>query len=140
MDASVVYVTAANSAEASTIGRTLVEAQLVACANVLEGVKSIYRWQGAIHEVPLTAAGQAQAQAAADYLKAFPIGSIYSSDLQRAWDTATTIGEALGISPHPDPRWREVNAGVFQGLTATEQRAQNDYLVEGQDLSAVLLG
>ncbi|MAG93861.1 MAG: divalent-cation tolerance protein CutA [Planctomycetaceae bacterium] len=50
MDASVVYVTVGNRDEAAAIGRSLVETRLVACANLLEGVTSIYRWEDAIHE------------------------------------------------------------------------------------------
>ncbi|MDP1590564.1 MAG: divalent-cation tolerance protein CutA, partial [Prosthecobacter sp.] len=36
------------------IGRTLVTERLVACANVLPGMRSIYRWQGAIEEADET--------------------------------------------------------------------------------------
>jgi periplasmic divalent cation tolerance protein len=43
-----VYVTAAGRAQAESIGRTLVEERLAACANVLDGLTSIYRWEGAI--------------------------------------------------------------------------------------------
>jgi len=43
-----VYVTAAERAQAESIGRTLVEERLAACANVLDGMTSIYRWEGAI--------------------------------------------------------------------------------------------
>jgi periplasmic divalent cation tolerance protein len=45
-----VYVTCSSQAEAELIGRTLVEERLAACANVLPGVTSIYRWQGDLHE------------------------------------------------------------------------------------------
>lgn len=41
---------------AHTIARQLVEQKLAACVNVLPGVQSVYRWQGAIeeaHEVTL---------------------------------------------------------------------------------------
>jgi periplasmic divalent cation tolerance protein len=41
-------VTAAGRAQAESIGRTLVEERLAACANVLDGLTSIYRWEGAI--------------------------------------------------------------------------------------------
>ncbi|MGH7091107.1 MAG: divalent-cation tolerance protein CutA [Stellaceae bacterium] len=45
-----VYATAADAAEAERIGRTLVAERLVACANVLPAMRSIYRWQGKIEE------------------------------------------------------------------------------------------
>ncbi len=45
-----IYVTAASAEQAKTIGRALVEAKLVACVNILGGVTSIYRWQGAVVE------------------------------------------------------------------------------------------
>lgn len=44
------YVTAASKDEALRIGRTLVTERLVACANVLPGMLSIYRWEEAIEE------------------------------------------------------------------------------------------
>ena len=44
-----VALTTAPSAEvAERIGRTLVEERLAACANVLGGVTSIFRWEGAV--------------------------------------------------------------------------------------------
>jgi periplasmic divalent cation tolerance protein len=45
-----VYVTAASKDEALQIGRTLVEERLAACANILDGMHSIYRWQGVVEE------------------------------------------------------------------------------------------
>lgn len=48
MSAVMVYITAASPAEAETIGRTLVGERLAACANILPGMRSIYRWKGAI--------------------------------------------------------------------------------------------
>ena len=37
-------------ADAKRIARALVEARLAACVNVIPGVTSIYRWEGAVHE------------------------------------------------------------------------------------------
>jgi periplasmic divalent cation tolerance protein len=45
-----VYMTAGSIEEARRIGRALVEERLVACVNLIEGMKSIYRWQGAVEE------------------------------------------------------------------------------------------
>ncbi len=49
-DIAVVYMTAGSIGEATAIGRALVEERLVACVNILEGMKSIYRWEGQIEE------------------------------------------------------------------------------------------
>lgn len=40
--------TAPDTATAQRIGTTLVEERLAACANVVEGVTSVYRWRGQI--------------------------------------------------------------------------------------------
>src|SRR3546814_9167094 len=45
-----VYVTAADEAEAGAIGRAMVEARLAACANVLPGMVPIFRWEGKVEE------------------------------------------------------------------------------------------
>lgn len=47
-DLRLVYITAGSVEEATRIGRALVEARLAACVNILPGMRSIYRWQGAI--------------------------------------------------------------------------------------------
>jgi periplasmic divalent cation tolerance protein len=43
-----VYTTYPSLVEAEQAGRGLVEARLAACVNILPGMVSIYRWQGAI--------------------------------------------------------------------------------------------
>jgi periplasmic divalent cation tolerance protein len=50
MSASFIYITAPSVDEASRIGQALVEEQLAACVNVLDNMKSIYRWQGKIEQ------------------------------------------------------------------------------------------
>ena len=45
-----VYATFAGDEEARRIARILVEEGLAACANIVPGIESIYRWQGAIVE------------------------------------------------------------------------------------------
>jgi periplasmic divalent cation tolerance protein len=46
----VVLVTAPDAEVAARIGRALVEEGLAACANLVPGVRSIYRWEGAVHD------------------------------------------------------------------------------------------
>lgn len=41
-----VLVTCASAAEARKIGRSVVEKKLAACANIVTGVESIFRWKG----------------------------------------------------------------------------------------------
>ena len=43
-----VYTTYASIVEAERAGRALVERRLAACVNILPGMVSLYRWQGAI--------------------------------------------------------------------------------------------
>lgn len=49
IDALVVLVTAPPD-RAPELARGLVEAGVAACVNVVPGVRSIYRWQGAVHD------------------------------------------------------------------------------------------
>jgi periplasmic divalent cation tolerance protein len=44
------YITAKDKAQALSIGRTLVEERLAACANVIDGMTSVYHWEGEICE------------------------------------------------------------------------------------------
>ena len=48
MDPVLVYVTAANDEEARLLAETLVNEGLAACANIISGVRSIFRWQGRV--------------------------------------------------------------------------------------------
>ncbi len=43
---SIVFVTAGSEEEAVKIGRSLVEEELAACANIVPRIRSIYRWKG----------------------------------------------------------------------------------------------
>lgn len=50
--ARIVLTTAADADEADRLGRTLVEERLAACATLIPGVHSIYRWRGEIESSP----------------------------------------------------------------------------------------
>ena len=48
MEFKLLYITAANADEAERIAEGLVVERLAACANILPGVASIYRWRGKV--------------------------------------------------------------------------------------------
>jgi periplasmic divalent cation tolerance protein len=47
-DVEVAFVAAPDTETAARIARALVEERLAACVNVLPGMRSIYRWKGAV--------------------------------------------------------------------------------------------
>ena len=51
-DALLVFTTLPSADKAAEIAKVLVEEKLVACANLLPAVRSIYRWQQAVHNDP----------------------------------------------------------------------------------------
>jgi len=51
-EALIVFTTFANEADAARVARALVDERLVACANLLPGVRSIYRLKDAVEDQP----------------------------------------------------------------------------------------
>jgi broad specificity phosphatase PhoE len=68
----------------------------------------------------LTEQGRWEAQQLGRRLHALHVDALYASDLLRAWETAQIVGAAIGTPVQPDPRWREIDLGVWQGLTPEE--------------------
>lgn len=64
-------------------------------------------------DLDLTERGKAQAQKAAEYLKNVPVDKIYSSDLLRAYHTAETTANFVGIPIIKRKELREINAGKW---------------------------
>ncbi len=50
MSTSLVYITCGSTDEARRIARTLIEERLAACTNLIEGMRTCYRWEGEIQE------------------------------------------------------------------------------------------
>jgi probable phosphoglycerate mutase len=69
-------------------------------------------------DTPLNSHGQLQAQRLAQSLQraGHTFDHLYSSDLQRAADTAKQVSHALELSITIDPIFRERHVGVLQGL------------------------
>lgn len=74
-----------------------------------------------IQDVELNAKGRSQATKLGKRLSRWDsIDAIYCSDLMRARVTAEIIGEKLDIKPRALPLLREVNFGVWEGLSIDE--------------------
>ena len=69
---------------------------------------------------PLSARGQAQAEALADRLGGQRFTAFYASDLRRCQQTAAPLAARLGISPTLRQDLREVMLGDWEGMTSAE--------------------
>jgi len=76
-------------------------------------------WQGhGLHG--LSALGRRQAAALGERLAAREFDIVLSSDLPRALETAAVAG----LEAKPDPAWREIDIGVWEGLTRDQVNSQ----------------
>lgn len=50
MDVKFLYVTTGSADEARRIGGALVEERLAACANIIDGMRSLYWWEGKVQD------------------------------------------------------------------------------------------
>jgi periplasmic divalent cation tolerance protein len=50
MNLTLVYITARDKDEARRIGQELVESRLAACVNIVDGMNSMYWWQGELQD------------------------------------------------------------------------------------------
>jgi len=82
-----------------------------------------HRVQGQL-DVPLNAAGLAQAEAVARALSGEGFDAVYSSDLARCLQTARPLARLLGLAIIEDRDLRERHYGVFQEPTYAEVKAR----------------
>jgi broad specificity phosphatase PhoE len=93
------------------------------------------RWQG--HSDPsLSALGREQAARLAGELAGEPIEAIIASDLRRALETATILGEAIGLRPECDARLRELDVGRWSGETREQIRLREPEALDYFDTGA----
>lgn len=78
-----------------------------------------HRFQGH-SDIPLDETGVAQAARAASLLASLRPTMIVSSDLQRAFDTASALGRLAGLGVSVDKDLRERGGGEWEGLTREE--------------------
>lgn len=81
------------------------------------------RWQGQA-DPPLNDLGRHQAAGLAERLAGDGIVRVYSSDLQRASETARLVANRLGLDVVEDPALREIDVGSWSGLTRAEVAAR----------------
>lgn len=73
------------------------------------------RFQG-FRDTPLNDVGLEQARMLAEHVATeLEVRSLWSSDLSRAFVTAQTVGQRIGLEPRLDPRLREGNRGDWEG-------------------------
>jgi probable phosphoglycerate mutase len=77
------------------------------------------RVQGSL-DPPLNERGREQARELADRAQALGIRALYTSQLQRARETAVIVGERLGLEPRVDARFAESFRGEWEGRLIAE--------------------
>ena len=82
------------------------------------------RIQGHI-DIPLNETGRVQARLVSLRLATFKATALFSSDLLRAYETAQIIGQATGLRVLQKPELREINFGVWQGLSSLQIRERD---------------
>ncbi len=75
-------------------------------------------------DIPLNDNGRVQARQAAAQLAANPPDVVVSSDLERARETAEIIAAPFQLPVHTDPRLREINQGVWEGMYFPDIKAK----------------
>ncbi len=85
-----------------------------------ETLWNIERRAQGIKNIELSQRGIAQGKLLAQRLKKQKIDIIYSSDLSRAYETASIIGKEIDKPVYTLPEIREMNFGDWEGLTMSE--------------------
>lgn len=67
-------------------------------------------------DVDLSPKGELQAQKTAEYIaQNYKVDKVMASDLKRAFCTANCVSEKFGLKTEPDQRFREIDAGEWDG-------------------------
>jgi len=88
-------------------------------------------WTG-WRDTPLSPRGTKQAHLTAEAIsRKCTIHQVYTSPLQRAFVTASILGEALGLDPIVHDGLKEINFGDVEGMTDLEFKASFPHLWDG---------
>lgn len=86
---------------------------------------------------PLNAMGRAQASALADLLGSWKVRRLYASDLQRAVQTAQSLGERWGIPVQARSALREISFGDWEGRSWSQIRAEEPDIAKMESPSEI---
>lgn len=88
-------------------------------------------------DIPLDETGRGQAAQIAAALADVGLRRIVSSDLSRCLETSSPLAAAVGLEIEPEPQLREINLGLWEGLTSAEvqQLYPEEYLRRGSDIA-----
>lgn len=81
------------------------------------------------HPIGLTADGRRQAERLATILAPVRLDAVYTSDLNRARETAKFVADAQGLEPIVVPELIEVSLGDFEGMTLDRVHAEHELFV-----------
>ena len=90
---------------------------------------------------PLSELGRHQAERAAEAIANEGIDAIFSSDLDRAMQTAEPLARKLNLPVYATKAFRERHVGVLEGLTFDESKARHPddyYALVGRDVHHVI--
>lgn len=88
---------------------------------------AVKRIQGNVN-IPLNEKGRAVARATAEGIRELPLDLVFSSPLDRAYETACILTEGHGLQVQKDRRLREIAFGEFEGATWAEIEVDPEYL------------
>lgn len=71
-------------------------------------------------DVALSEEGLEQARCLAEHFPVEKLDAVYASDLSRAMVTAETVAQKFGLEVRPEPAFRELSFGKWEGLTYAE--------------------
>lgn len=83
-----------------------------------------YRFIGSRDDL-LSEHGQVQAAQLAEALAVFPIAAVYSSPMQRAWQTALPVAKRHNLPVQRSDALRESSYGVWEGMSRAEILARS---------------
>ena len=90
---------------------------LIRHGQVADGHTHLYHGH---NDIELSPAGVGQLKKVADQLRAAPLSGAYASDLTRAFQGAELICEGRDLTPEAVPEFREINFGLWEGLSFAE--------------------